>query len=305
MSKLNDKTSTGMTCYFCSSTSITKSNKRRTINFFQIRNYFLCLNCKGFSLYPKLEQFEIESLYSTNYIKDVNPNSDYSPDTEVDRFKKLFTLVANIYNRTELKFLDYGCGSSAEVIIRTTNLGYISFGVEVEESTRTQAHSESGCKIYSPQEIISAGLQFDLIFLGDVLEHLNNPQDTLKEIHKILLPHGILIAQGPLEGAQTISNFLMSIKSAFLKGSPSYFPPYHVSLATRKAIFEVLEKANLKVQSLKVTEPLWPAPRFASKASFISFSSLIFSFTKLVDIILNRLNHQHGTRYYLEARKEL
>jgi len=264
----------------------------------------LCLNCKSYSLYPKLEQFEIESLYSTNYIKDVNPILDYIPDAEVDRFKELFTLVANIDNRTELKFLDYGCGSSAEVIIRTTNLGYISFGVEVEESARAQAHSLSGCKIYSPQEIVSADIQFDLIFLGDVLEHLNSPQDTLKEICKIMLPNGILIAQGPLEGAPTISNFLLSIKSFFLKGSPSYFPPYHVSLATRKSILEMLNKANLEVQTLKITEPLWPASKFGSRASLISFSSLIFSLTKLIDLLLNKINNQHGTRYYLEASKQ-
>lgn len=305
MSVLSDRARNEMACYFCSSTSLIKSNRRRAINFFQIRSYFQCSNCKGFSLFPKLKQFEIESLYSISYIKDVNPDLDHSSGNEVDRFEELFISITSITNPKDLKFLDYGCGASAEVVIRAANLGFTSFGLEVEESTRFKAQLESSCKIFSPEEIVSAGTQFDLIFLGDVLEHLNNPQDTLNEIYNILLPSGVLIVQGPLEGAPTISNFSLSIKSLFLRDSPSDFPPYHVSLATRKSIFEVFNKANLKIRYLKISEPLWPAPRFGSKASLISFSALIFSFTKLLDIFLNKLLCQRGTRFYLEATKPL
>ena len=294
---------TELTCYFCNSTSITKSNKRRSISYFQIRSYYLCSKCHGFSLYPKLKEFEIESLYSLNYIKDVNPGTDLDSTINVERFKDLIVTVTELNSQRNLIFLDYGCGADAEVITRTNKLGCKSYGVEVEKSAREQAHLESGCEIFSPEEIISSGLQFDLIFLGDVLEHLNSPHETLRDIYQLMRPNGVLVVQGPLEGAPTISNFLLSIKSVILRNSPTDFPPYHVSLATRRSIVEVLKNANLDVQMLRVTEPLWPASRFGSRQSLSSLSSAIFSFTKLLDILLNKVSKRKGTRFYLEAEK--
>lgn len=303
MVRLKEDPNLVRTCYYCNSNNLFESRKRRPIQFYKLHKYLLCSKCNAFSLYPKLEQFEIASLYSPGYINSVNHNIEIESEEKRDRFMQLFKVLKNHSNVTDLNFLDYGCGATAEVVIRAANLGLDSFGVEVELNTRLMAQEKSGRQIFSPKEIIESGFKFDVIFLGDVLEHLNDPKETLIEIFNALDSEGELIVQGPLEGATTISNLLLSIKSLFQGGNPSEFPPYHVSLATRESVVLLLENSNFKIISMKVSEPIWPAPRLGSTASFHSLSSLIFSFTKLLDIALNRLFHNFGTRFFLVAIK--
>jgi hypothetical protein len=128
----------------------------------------------------------------------------------------------------------------------------------------------------------------------------NKPETEFK-ISRI---EGILFIDVPLEGAPTILNFLLAMKSRFLAKLPSTFPPYHVSLATKKSILRALEMNNYIIQSFTVTEPLWPAPRFRSKQSFSSISSFIFSIAKFLDMKLGTSIAAYGTRFFLTASKQ-
>jgi 2-polyprenyl-3-methyl-5-hydroxy-6-metoxy-1,4-benzoquinol methylase len=254
-------------------------------------------------LYPKIEESLIELLYSPNYVDDVNPDFENDPKARIDRFADLFEEIERFRTCKELKFLDFGCGSTAEVVMRMSELGVDACGLEVETKTRLIAQQKSGCSIFSLEEIEQSAIEFDVIFLGDVLEHLNDPRLTLDKVFNFLAPAGTLIVQGPLEGAPTISNFLVSIKSMWLRKIPSQFPPYHVSLATRNSLLELFTYANFEIKELRLYEPLWPAAKFGSLASMQSVSSFIFSVTKVLDIVLSRCFRGLGTRFYLEARK--
>lgn len=192
----------------------------------------------------------------------------------------------------------------AEVVILASNLGYKAFGVEIEDGTRQEAHLKSNCQIFSPEEALTSGAQFDIIFLGDVLEHLCDPLAVLDQVQVLLSPDGLLIIQGPLEGAVTISNTLLSVKARLLSKSPSKFPPYHVSLATRDSIVKALKINGLTIQKLVVIEPLWPAPKFGSRSSFASITALIFSFAKTLDMAVSKVLTNYGTRFFLMATKK-
>ena len=264
----------------------------------------MCGECKSYSLYPKLEDNEIEDLYSIKYIKDVNPEFDMNEQATVSRFLNLQQRLDKVENPKNTSFLDYGCGATAEVIIIASNLGYKAFGVEVEVGTRQEAHLKSNCQIFSPEEVLANDAQFDFIFLGDVLEHLCNPLAVLDQVQALLAPNGFLIIQGPFEGAITISNTLLSIKARLLSKSPSKFPPYHVSLATKESIVKALKINGLTIQKLEVTEPLWPAPKFGSRSSFASTATLIFSFAKILDMAISKVLTNYGTRFFLLATKE-
>jgi len=228
-------------CYLCNSPNIALSKKRRSIGFHKLHKYYRCGDCKSYSLFPKLEKDEIEDLYSIKYIEDVNPNFNVNEQVTENRFLNLQETLKQVENKNNFRFLDYGCGATAEVVILASNLGYQAFGVEVEVSTRQAAHLQSSCQIYSPDEALAMGDQFDIIFLGDVLEHLCDPLEILDQVQALLSQRGLLIIQGPLEGAVTISNTLLSFKARLLSKSPAKFPPYHVSLATRESIVKALK----------------------------------------------------------------
>ena len=291
-------------CYLCNSSSISVSSNRRSISFHKIHKYYRCGECKCYSLFPKLENHEIDDLYSTKYIENVNPKFNMNEQVTLSRFLHLQKTLEKVDNPGSKSFLDYGCGATAEAIVLASNLGYKAFGVEVEAGTRQEAHLKSNCQIFSPEEALASGAQFDIVFLGDVLEHLGNPLSVLDQVQALLSPHGLLIIQGPLEGAITISNTLLSVKARLLSKSPSKFPPYHVSLATKKSIVKALKINGLTIQKMAVSEPLWPASKFGSRSSFASVAALIFSFVKILDMAASKVIANYGTRFFLIATQQ-
>jgi len=274
------------------------SHKRRSLMFQRLHKYYECKKCHGFSLYPILDKNEVKKLYSNNYIQDVNPEFNVKEFDHEDRFKDLHKLLKAKSATEKLFFLDYGCSTNPENLVIAKSLGFFAYGVEVEEDARTKAHSVSGCPILSTSEIINCNLHFDIIFLGDVLEHLTDPLKVLGHLGSLLNPGGLLVIQGPLEGARTLSNFLISIKARIRWMKPADFPPYHVSLATRKSILQALVTSDFTLQQIIITEPQWPAPKMGSKESFTSASLFVFSLTKIVDILLSRNFSNFGTRFY-------
>jgi 2-polyprenyl-3-methyl-5-hydroxy-6-metoxy-1,4-benzoquinol methylase len=291
-------------CYLCNSSSIAMSNNRRSVTFHKTHKYYRCNECKSYSLFPKLENHELEELYSIKYIGDVNPEFNVNEEVAGSRFSHLRESLEKIENSKSKSFLDYGCGGTAEAIILAANLGFKAFGVEVEAGTRREAQLISDCQVFSPEEVLASGLQFDFIFLGDVLEHLCEPLEVLVQVQTLLSPTGLLIIQGPLEGAATISNALLSVKARFLSKYPSTFPPYHVSLATKDSIMKALKISELTIKKLVITEPVWPAPKFGSRSTFVSAAALIFSLAKILDIAFSKVVMHYGTRFFLVATKQ-
>lgn len=289
-------------CYLCGSTSISASKNRRAIKFKRIHIYYKCTNCNSYSLFPKLINDELNDLYSTKYIENVSPKSSDQENLTENRFLRLYEVLEQTEEKETKRFLDYGCGSSAEVVKFASQLRYQSFGVEVEKGTRQEAQLNSGCKIFSPKEVMASGHLFDIIFLGDVLEHLNDPLITLNQVYSLLAPEGLLVIQGPLEGAFTVSNLLLSIKANILSKSPSTFPPYHVSLATRDSVKKAMNINEFVVKELIISEPLWPAPRLGSGESLASLTSFIFSLAKVIDVALSKVLEFYGTRFFLLAK---
>lgn len=232
---------------------------------------------------------------------DVGPTSSVDYQTDKARFTKLECYLTSISNPKENLFLDFGCGASADTVILAKALGFQAFGAEVAEDTRTQANLVSGCEIFSPDEIDSGQHQFDIVFMGDVLEHVMDPILLLESVQKSLRPGGVLIIQGPLEGAITLSNFFVSLKARVLFKRPSTFPPYHVSLARKGSIMNMLRVQGLTTVDLQISEPYWPAPRLGTKDSFASPSKFLLSLTKLIDIGIHKINGSYGTRFFLIA----
>lgn len=293
---------TGVNCFLCGSASVKRTRERRPVDFHVNRYFYKCKICKGHSLWPKLENWEIQKLYSVNYIGDVGPSSSVDYESDKARFTKLERYLTSISNPGEKLFLDFGCGATADTVILAKALGFQAFGAEVAEDTRAQANLASGCEIFSPDEINSGQHQFDIIFMGDVLEHVSDPILLLESAQKSLRPGGVLVIQGPLEGAITLSNFFVSLKARILFKRPSTFPPYHVSLARKGSIVNMLRDRGLTTVDLEITEPYWPAPRLGSRDSFVSPSKFLLSLTKLIDIGIHKLNKSYGTRFFLIAK---
>lgn len=293
---------TKVNCFLCGSTRIKQTRDRRPVNYHVNRYFYKCRDCKAYSLWPKLENWEIQKLYSANYIGDVAPGSSLDYESDKARFTKLERYFTSNSDRGEKLYLDFGCGASADTVILAKALGFQAFGVEVAEDTRRKANLVSGCEIYSPEEIATGHHRFDIVFMGDVLEHVMDPISLLESAQKSLKPGGVLVIQGPLEGAVTLSNFFIALKAQIFSKRPSTSPPYHVSLASKNSILRMLKIRGLTVVNMEITEPYWPAPRFGSRDSLVSPSRFVLSLTKLIDIGIHRINKSYGTRFFLISK---
>ena len=86
------------------------------------------------------------------------------------------------------KLLDFGCGRKPYRNLFTNVGEYI--GVDIEVSGHS--HAESEVDVYYDGKTVPFGDEyFDSLYCSEVLEHLFNPDEILKELHRVLKKGGI------------------------------------------------------------------------------------------------------------------
>jgi 2-polyprenyl-3-methyl-5-hydroxy-6-metoxy-1,4-benzoquinol methylase len=107
------------------------------------------------------------------------------------------------------RVLDIGCGD-AGVPIAFAERGARAAGIEVSETSVERGRlraEEHGVRIDLRQGFAEAlpweDASFDLVVLDNVLEHVNDRRKTLREIHRVLAPNGLLYLVTPKPFALT------------------------------------------------------------------------------------------------------
>jgi ubiquinone/menaquinone biosynthesis C-methylase UbiE len=99
------------------------------------------------------------------------------------------------------KLLDVGCGIGDLTIFIANKLGIKQiYGVDVDENALSQA-KQKGIIVFnldiSKEKFPFSDETFDLCTFLDVIEHLENPDNALKEIHRILKKEAFLLLTTP------------------------------------------------------------------------------------------------------------
>jgi len=294
-----------MHCYFCGSQRVKLSLSQRTILFRDKEYRFIfCQGCRGFSLFPTLTDAQLFELYSSDYV-DQGENeqlpSEESPPT------KFSDLEAYLKERTRglgESFLDYGCGADPISFKFAQENGLTPSGMELSADVRELAELNTGVKLLSREEIQAGNRSFDIVFLGDVLEHLVDPIVELKFLRMKMSPKGILLAQGPLQGAMTLTHLIVRFFAWTTRGKLTSYPPYHVSLASSISMKKLLETSGFQLTYMKTFEVDWPAPTFQDLKRSFTLRNLILYTSKQIDLVLARMLPNYGTRYFLSATLE-
>jgi SAM-dependent methyltransferase len=69
---------------------------------------------------------------------------------------------------------------------------------------------------------------FDIIFMGDVLEHLKDPVATLREIHRITARRGIMLIECPTQTNTLFSRLGFAFYRLIGMSATVCLPPYHL-----------------------------------------------------------------------------
>lgn len=93
------------------------------------------------------------------------------------------------------RILDYGAGSGV-LVAELRHRGFACDGFEFARSAREYCLANRGYSLKSELESIPDGY-YQTITMIEVIEHLTDLTNTLKEIHRILAPHGKLFITTP------------------------------------------------------------------------------------------------------------
>jgi len=93
------------------------------------------------------------------------------------------------------------------------------------------------------------GKQFDVVLLGDILEHLREPQKVLKTLTKFLNPSGYVVATIPNVAHGSIR--LLLLMGRFDYGPSGLLDSTHLRFFTRETMKELFRNAGLHIVEVK------------------------------------------------------
>ena len=147
------------------------------------------------------------------------------------------------------RLLDIGAGRGEFVSVAKEE-GWEPVGIEPSESFASFAENLAGVPMYRTElrDCNFPGSSFDVVILGAVLEHLYNPDETVKEIARILKRGGLLFVDVPNEEGLyfRVGNLYQKIRGReWVVNLAPTFSPFHVFGYGTKSLRALLAKYEL------------------------------------------------------------
>lgn len=167
-------------------------------------------------------------------------------DIIVDRFKKFIKKGSNI--------LDYGCGTGfliphlLKLGANVTGLDFSDESINSVNARFGEAHAFKGA--FGIEEVLKSGKKFDVIFLIEVIEHLDDKalNESLANIKKMLSNDGILIVTTPNDETLDESQvFCPNCEHLFHKWQ-------HIRSWNKKTLCSCLERNGFDIVNSFVTD---------------------------------------------------
>lgn len=161
-------------------------------------DYQLCSNCGCLLLKKVLAPEYFGELYGSRYFREHQAaislpplNQRYENDAD-DRIPVWMEMVRKYLSRGRV--LEIG-SSHGRFLEELALAGYQVVGLELEEEICAWSREKTGCDIRNISIDKMGGDSFDLLFAGDVLEHVYNPKEFVREVVRVLRPRGWALLQ--------------------------------------------------------------------------------------------------------------
>lgn len=225
----------------------------------QCFNYLRCHACRSVFVDPVPSDQTFARMYAKSDYHDCHYSECGSP-----HYQKAATLLHE-FAPEGASVLDYGCGFG-HFLTAVRAGGFNATGVEFDAEAAALAQRTSGCKVFSTAEFHAhrTALTFDVLHLGDVLEHLPYPADTQLQLHTCLKPGGLLFVEGPLEENPSpvywASRMFGTLKRWLRPGFVGYGKPTHLFRTDGPQQLAFFRKLDPSLQLLHwdIYETAWP-----------------------------------------------
>jgi SAM-dependent methyltransferase len=142
----------------------------------------------------------------------------------------------------KIRFLDIGCGTG-ETLTAAARLGWEASGIELSPSAAAVARERSGRPVFNGpfEKFTGTEAKYDIVHVGDVLEHIREPDRLITWAEDKLVPGGILRVQVP--------NDLAGYRMRWFSKIWWMFPPIHLHYFTPTSLSALLERHGFSIVS--------------------------------------------------------
>jgi 2-polyprenyl-3-methyl-5-hydroxy-6-metoxy-1,4-benzoquinol methylase len=200
---------------------------------------------------PRLSESEVNLRYSASYFfNEYLPifqagTGSFSLETAQNHYRLYLDLLAAIYAPGK-RLLDIGCGAGFFLKAAACS-GWEANGTEISEAAAEYARTIT--KVHVMQgKLEQLGMpteKYDVVAMLDLLEHLFEPLNTLREVNRIMKDGALLIISTP--DVHSLSRLFLGKAWAVLSPAEhqSYFSAATLSRALRQAGFRLIGLKNL------------------------------------------------------------
>jgi len=140
---------------------------------------------------------------------------------------------------------------------------------------------------------------FDLVYLGDVLEHVPDCRATLAEIARVLRPGGHVYLRGPITTNSLGRSFGLAVQRSLGRTFVLREPPYHLWEFTPRPLGALFERVGFAVLAMRQSKIAPGRPHGRKNALE---QALLWAFD-VMNVPLTRAFNVRGDRVVVIARK--
>jgi len=212
-----------------------------------------CEACGLITVSPMPGKDDLSSLYGEDYFQGDYHCGHREGAYEDESFSEEHTRILDGFKALKPAGMMLEVGAAGgKFLVKAREQGYGVMGVEVSPEACSIARSlglEHFCGELDDARFPDGN--FDLVYLGDVLEHLPKPFSTLREIYRITAPGGVVGLSCPTNIGLLSSRVGLSVYALLGKERVAPLPPYHLYEFTPASLKALLTGAGFKVAAVK------------------------------------------------------
>ncbi len=259
-----------------------------------------CTNCAFVFLSPRPTEAQLAQLYSDEYFLHdgaecgAHAATDYETAARLGsvKFPEILGWIKRY--RPEGKFFEIGCGMGYFLDYARQN-GYQVSGIEYASLGATACREKFGLDVTrsSIEQMPERPASYDVVFMGDVLEHLVEPLAMLKKACRLLKPGGVVAVEVPAMFNSFTGRLAVTGYRLLRTRKRMPMPPYHVNEFLPSTLDRILRDSGCDtrriVQRIRPPRMITLRGSFAEKAVKKGLHYPNYAMTKMFGVFGDRM----------------
>lgn len=218
-----------------------------------------CETCGFAHLLPIPSQSDLDSYYASDYYASTKPSCISDRERDFSWWQRVYEdrirSISQYLSSDQRTILDIGSGTGHFLLV-AQQLNWHSVGIEPSKQAYDYCIQQTGVfnvchSTFEKWNKVTRKPIFSAIHMQEVLEHLPDPRTTLRSIHKLLVPGGILCIVVPNDFSP-----VQYAATSILKLPPWWIVPEHINYFTPSTLTSLLERCSYEIIDLTTTYPI-------------------------------------------------